>query len=164
MKSHPLFRIQLAGRDGFIALTPCPATKGIDLIDTIKQFKRAGVAAVVTLLSDHELQQLGVYNLKEVCTDHGLSWVQCAIEDGGVPDHTMLALWRQYVPDFINITETKGVAIHCVGGSGRTGLVAAMLLRHLGYTESQAIEAVQAQRPTALTRPNQRDFFTNYLM
>jgi len=40
-----------------------------------------------------------------------------------------------------------GVMIHCVGGTGRTGTVAACALRLLGRSADEAVEIVRAHRP-----------------
>lgn len=43
------------------------------------------------------------------------------------------------------------LAIHCRGGSGRTGLMAAILLLESGYAPTQVKSLVQGVRPKALT-------------
>ena len=40
-----------------------------------------------------------------------------------------------------------GVVVHCVGGTGRTGTVAACALRLLGCSADEAVATVQAHRP-----------------
>ena len=47
----------------------------------------------------------------------------------------------------------KAVAIHCKGGSGRTGLIAARILIDLGIDRSEAVSLVQALRPKAIQHP-----------
>jgi protein-tyrosine phosphatase len=43
----------------------------------------------------------------------------------------------------------KHLVIHCKGGSGRTGLVAAALLMTLGQPQAEAMAAIKAHRPKA---------------
>lgn len=50
-------------------------------------------------------------------------------------------------------TEGKAIAIHCKGGSGRTGLVAAQLLIESGVPFSDALRDVQSLRPRAVQHP-----------
>ena len=45
------------------------------------------------------------------------------------------------------VTSGRGVIIHCVGGTGRTGTVAACTLRLLGRSADEAVAIVQARRP-----------------
>ncbi|WP_448552995.1 protein-tyrosine phosphatase family protein [Thalassotalea montiporae] len=54
------------------------------------------------------------------------------------------------------------VAVHCKGGSGRTGLVIALLLLQLGYNKSEVVEMVQTIRPKALVNPSQKAFFERF--
>ena len=49
------------------------------------------------------------------------------------------------------LRQGEKVAIHCKGGSGRTGLVAAQILLELGLDKIEAKQRVQALRPYALT-------------
>ncbi|QKG65798.1 protein phosphatase [Pseudomonas sp. B14-6] len=51
------------------------------------------------------------------------------------------------------LTEGKTIAIHCKGGSGRTGLVAAQRLIESGVPFSDAIRDVQSLRPRAIQHP-----------
>ena len=48
------------------------------------------------------------------------------------------------------IEQGKCVAIHCRGGSGRTGFMAAVIMRELGRGEAQATDLVKGLRPNSL--------------
>ncbi|MGR5542522.1 phosphatase, partial [Vibrio campbellii] len=50
------------------------------------------------------------------------------------------------------------VAMHCMGGSGRTGLFAAHLLLEKNWPLDKIISEVQALRPGAFTKPVQVDY------
>lgn len=45
------------------------------------------------------------------------------------------------------------LAIHCKGGSGRTGLIAARLLVDRGLPRDQAVAMIQSLRPKAIQHP-----------
>ena len=51
------------------------------------------------------------------------------------------------------------VAIHCKGGSGRTGLVAAKILLEAGFDKIDVKQRVQVLRPYALTLQPHLDWF-----
>jgi protein-tyrosine phosphatase len=57
------------------------------------------------------------------------------------------------------VSRASGIAIHCRGGSGRTGFMAALILREMGVDGTQADALVKGLRPNALTLP----VHTNYL-
>jgi protein-tyrosine phosphatase len=42
------------------------------------------------------------------------------------------------------------VAIHCRGGSGRTGFMAAVIMREMGMDQAQATDMVKGLRPNSL--------------
>lgn len=56
----------------------------------------------------------------------------------------------------------KTLGIHCMGGRGRSGTVAAMLLVELGLTPAKAILAVRAARPGAIENGEQERFVQAY--
>jgi hypothetical protein len=50
-----------------------------------------------------------------------------------------------------------GVVVHCLGGTGRTGTVAACTLRLLGRPADEAVATVKAQRPSWPESPWQEE-------
>ena len=50
------------------------------------------------------------------------------------------------------------VAIHCKGGSGRTGLVAAQIMLEQGMGLEESIRLIKAQRPGAFGAPAQQKY------
>jgi protein-tyrosine phosphatase len=62
-------------------------------------------------------------------------------------------------PELHKILNQDGkVALHCMGGSGRTGLLAVHLLLEKGWELADIIREVQALRPGAFTKPVQVDY------
>ena len=55
------------------------------------------------------------------------------------------------------------IAVHCKGGSGRTGLVIGIILLAYGWSGEKVIKAVQEIRPKALKHPVQLEYFNSYL-
>jgi len=60
------------------------------------------------------------------------------------------------------LSSGKNIFIHCMGGLGRTGVVAAMLLIEAGYSANQAITAVRSSRPHTIETSAQEDFVYGY--
>ena len=83
-----------------------------------------------------------------------IEWFHLPVEDDQAPGEAFNAAWAQHVPRLKQLlTEGKTIAIHCKGGSGRTGLVAAQLLIETGVLFSDAIRDVQSLRPRAIQHP-----------
>ena len=68
--------------------------------------------------------------------------------------------WLAHKLQIIELLNNRSaIAVHCKGGSGRTGLVIGLILVSLGWSKDKVINAVQTLRPKALTRPVQREYF-----
>lgn len=144
----PLNQTNSAG----LIFTPCPGTKGTSVQDALETLKDAGASALITLmpaaeLASHQAQALGDY-----CHATGLVWFHCPIEDDHAPQADFFSAWQQ-AGSVVHqlLTEGKTVAIHCKGGSGRTGLMAAQILLERGLSKDVVKSKVQALRPYALT-------------
>jgi len=158
MDSHP-FDILPLDQGGSLIFTPCPGTKGIDLQTSIAQLKRAGAEAVITLMTDEEMADLEVDILPVVCQQHGLQWFHLPIEDDEAPAAEYQQKWDSQKQQIHNILDQNGtLAIHCRGGSGRTGLMAAILLLERGIEFDQAVSMVKGLRPKALMKQPHIDY------
>ncbi|MDR9828832.1 cyclin-dependent kinase inhibitor 3 family protein [Vibrio sp. FNV 38] len=154
---HPTWQLDL--EKGALVLTPCPGTKDADLDSSLAQLKAQGVEAVVTALDDTELASKDVSDLGDKVQALGMQWFQIEIEDDCAPEAEFSAKWQVASPELHNIVDNGGkVAMHCMGGSGRTGLFAAHLLLEKNWPLETIIEKVQALRPGAFTKPIQVDY------
>ncbi|EGQ7960694.1 cyclin-dependent kinase inhibitor 3 family protein [Vibrio parahaemolyticus] len=155
--SHPTWQLDLDS--GALVLTPCPGTKGVDLQTSLQQLKEQGVQAVVTALDNAELASKDVADLGEVTQQLGMKWFQIEIEDDCAPSEDFVVKWQQASPELHAILAQDGkVAMHCMGGSGRTGLFAAHLLLEKKWTLDDIVREVQALRPGAFTKPVQLEY------
>ncbi|KLV10557.1 phosphatase [Photobacterium ganghwense] len=163
--THPTWELpvnQLADNQeekGALVLTPCPGTKGVSLIDTLTQFASQGVKAIVTAINHDEMQSKGVESLGEEAEKLGIRWFYAPIEDDCAPGAEFAATWSTFNTELHDILAGGGkIALHCMGGSGRTGLLAAHVLIEQGWTLTDIIEQVQALRPGAFTKPVQVEY------
>ncbi|CAM3137944.1 cyclin-dependent kinase inhibitor 3 family protein [Vibrio neptunius] len=155
--THPTWQLDL--EQGALVLTPCPGTKGVDLEASLVQLKEQGVEAIVTALDNTELESKGVAQLGEAAEKLGMQWFQIEIEDDCAPGDDFAAKWQQASSALHQVVDNGGkVAMHCMGGSGRTGLLAAHLLLEKQWPLSDIIKEVQALRPGAFTKPVQVDY------
>ncbi|ARC93342.1 phosphatase [Vibrio coralliilyticus] len=155
--THPTWQLDL--EQGALVLTPCPGTKGVDLEVSLVQLKEQGVEAIVTALDNTELENKGVAQLGEAAEKLGMQWFQIEIEDDCAPGDDFAVKWRQASSALHQVVDNGGkVAMHCMGGSGRTGLLAAHLLLEKQWPLSDIVKEVQALRPGAFTKPVQVDY------
>jgi ADP-ribosyl-[dinitrogen reductase] hydrolase len=106
---------------------------------------------MVTLLEDHEFELLGVTSLPEEVEALGMDWWHLPIRDMATPDEGFEIRWRKTGQELRNLLgDGHSIALHCRGGMGRTGTIAARLLVELGSTPALAIERVRAARPGSI--------------
>jgi ADP-ribosyl-[dinitrogen reductase] hydrolase len=173
--SHPL-RIDsvAAGKDcGLIGLTFCPGKKQSDahsgawnrnLDDDMKAIKVFGAKALVTLMPDSELQSLGVSSnqFRDKTSQLGVDWFQLSIPDAGIPDERFEDLWTNAGPHLrALLKDGHNIVIHCKGGLGRTGTIAARLLIEFGTDAKSAIQFVRKARPGAIENNLQEYYILN---
>ena len=152
--------------NGGLGITICPGKKGdsfygqtwardLDLdMDAIKAW---GATAVVTLIEDHEFETLSVRPLGETVKTRGIDWHHVPIRDLDVPSPAAMARWRALSPRLHQILERGGrVAVHCRGGLGRAGTIAALTLIERGRSASDAIQEVRAVRRGAVETGGQK--------
>ncbi len=155
--THPIWQLNVDA--GALVLTPCPGTKDADLDTSLAQLKQQGVAAIVTALDESELASKGVAELGEKAQQLGMKWFQIEIEDDCAPGDEFAAKWQQASPELHQVIAQGGkVAMHCMGGSGRTGLLAAHFLLEKQWQLDDIVREVQALRPGAFTKSVQVDY------
>lgn len=161
MQAHPYDKLTLNNGASFI-FTPCPGTKDVDLETSVSQLKEAGAQAIITLMYDNEMMKLKAETLPFVCNIFEVKWCQLPILDDAAPNDDFEQGLNKNLNAIINILNNQGtVAVHCKGGSGRTGLVIGLLMTQLGYDKEEVIAQVQKIRPKALKHPTQLAYFNN---
>jgi ADP-ribosyl-[dinitrogen reductase] hydrolase len=118
--------------------------------------------AFVTLMEDQELVRFQVPKLGEAVEALGIDWYQLPIPDGHVPDGGFERAWS-YVGCRLRslLADREKVLIHCRGGLGRTGTIAARLLVELGLSPEFAKDRVREARPGAIENDAQERYVRN---
>ncbi|MFM5621063.1 cyclin-dependent kinase inhibitor 3 family protein [Aeromonas veronii] len=149
---HPFWSLEVPRVDGQLLLTPCPGTQQVPLTLALDQLRLAGAHGVVTLMTSAELIRLELAQLGQQVEHEGMRWFHLPIEDDLAPNADFEAAWQQALPQLRELLgDGKHLVIHCKGGSGRTGLVAAALLMTLGQPQQEAMAAIKSHRPKAFT-------------
>lgn len=115
-----------------------------------------GAVAVVTLVEEHELKALRVQALgAEVAARH-MDWLHLSIADVSVPSAAFEARWAEAGEGLrACLRDGFSVLVHCKGGLGRAGTIAARLLIELGVPAQEAVSRVRTVRPGAVETPKQ---------
>lgn len=110
-----------------------------------------GAIAVVTLVEADELAALKVENMGAAVAARGMRWFHLPIPDVTAPGPAFEAAWADAGPLLRGMLRRGGdIFVHCKGGLGRAGTVAAQLLIELGVDAEQAIADVRAARAGAI--------------
>ncbi|WP_119395303.1 phosphatase domain-containing putative toxin [Salinibius halmophilus] len=152
--AHHPYDILNLDAPGKLVFMPCPGTKGVSLADTFAQLAELGVNAVVSANPDDELQKLNATAIPELCEQHAMRWFHLPAPDDAAPKPAFHQAWLANRVAILSVVARGGtVAIHCKGGSGRTGMIAALIMLEL--SEMHVTERIQALRPNALRLPVQ---------
>jgi ADP-ribosyl-[dinitrogen reductase] hydrolase len=153
---------------GRVGITFCPgkydqrAMSGYwdrDLSIDLDAVRDWGAAVVVTLLEPKEIVLLRVEQLGEEVRRRGMSWFHLPIADVSTPDQGFEQNWV-LAGDALRtlLRNGRGVLVHCRGGLGRAGTIAARLLIELGMEPAIAIDRVRAVRPGAIETREQEKY------
>jgi protein-tyrosine phosphatase len=148
---------------GKLGMTLCPGRRdrgrelGLDL-DVLAEQR---VARLLCLLTDEEIEWAGIANISELAASRGVSFRRHPIRDQGAPgvdDAQELVAWCLEA-----CARGESVVVHCMGGLGRSGLIAACALVGQGASAEEAIAAVRAARgPRAIESREQERFVKKF--
>jgi ADP-ribosyl-[dinitrogen reductase] hydrolase len=170
--SHPLQIAEVAApRGGAVGVTFCPgkhqrsAFSGAwarDIETDVAAIRNWGASTIVTLVTADELVDLKVPDLGEVAAAQGLKWLHLPIVDVSTPTAAWETQWGD-VQSFVHaeLDAGRNILVHCKGGLGRAGTIAARILVERGMAAAAAITAVRAVRPGALETRQQEAYVHN---
>ena len=156
--SSPLRVASVTPGEGYgrIGITLCPGKSdpagmsgpwARDLDADLDAIAHWGATAVVSLITDEELDTLSVRGLPGAVRDRHMEWLHAPIPDGWPPGRDFENAWA-VVGEALRDRLRLGfdVLVHCRGGLGRAGTVAARLLVELGASPDEAIRGVRDER------------------
>ena len=164
MSIHPLFPLTIKNSKAKIILTPCPGTKEADLSTSLNEIKATGAQAVLTFMTKAELDKNELSDIGKSVKGKGMSWFHLPIDDDEAPQAPFLTAWETAGPAVHRLIEQgKTIAVHCKGGSGRTGVVAAQILIERGEKIEPVMKRIKLLRPNAFMHACHRDCLESLL-
>ncbi|MDE2847703.1 MAG: ADP-ribosylglycohydrolase family protein [Gemmatimonadota bacterium] len=157
-ETHPIRVDSVRPKDGYgrIGVTLCPGKKypwGLagnwerDLDPDLDRISRWGATAVVSLITREEIRDLEVQDLSRAVADRHMEWWHLPIPDGQPPGPEFEKAWVHAgaaIRDRLRLG--FDVLVHCKGGLGRAGTVAARLLVEFCERPDVAIRRVREAR------------------
>ena len=132
--------------------------------DQIKNLKLLNCSAIVSLVEDAEFEKMYEKKLfvREIYKNN-LNWFHLPIEDLQPPNHKFIEKWQTTKSLLKNdLIDGKNIAIHCMGGKGRSGTIAAILLIEFGDLHKDVIKVGRKKRKGAIETEEQEKFILNY--
>ncbi|NJC88146.1 MAG: ADP-ribosyl-(dinitrogen reductase) hydrolase [Desulfuromonas sp.] len=173
-QTHPLQidELSIPGVSGIVGMTLCPGKCGDsiygapwqrDLEADLDVIRMWDAAAVLTLMEAHEFSPLGIRVFPQVMRREPFQWLMLPIRDMHPPESGFERQWA-HVRDNLHalLRSGKRILLHCRGGLGRTGTVAARLLVEFGVEPEEAIRRVRAARPGTIETAAQERHVLDY--
>ncbi len=142
MKSD-IYSIESIG-SGFLAAMAKPVP-GEDIGNEFADISRAGIKQIVSLLEAHEANEAGLKDENLLTTQNGMRFVSYPIKDRSLPESVVA--FSKFTKDLYHqIAGGRSTVIHCWAGIGRTGIVAAGVLLHCGFSTKEAFDHISLHR------------------
>ncbi|MBT6139485.1 MAG: hypothetical protein HOH65_18580 [Rhodospirillaceae bacterium] len=153
---------------GAIAMCYCPgridpngdqAVWRRDLAADLARIDAFGVRAIVTLVEPLELETSQIQDIGAQAEALGIDWHHLPIIDREAPGPKFEVYWSLVGRRLrARLAAGERILLHCMGGRGRTGLLAARLLIELGEDPETAILKVRDARQYAIESLPQEDY------
>jgi protein-tyrosine phosphatase len=163
----PIASLAVPGSMARLGITRCPGTRdaaraadarALDLEADLARIAAWGAALLLTLMEQDELARHGVACLG-ACAGRSMVWRGLPIVDRQVPDAAFEAAWPPVAAEVQHrLDRGENVVVHCLGGLGRSGMIAARVLVERGLAPKVAMAAVRAARPGAIETAQQEAY------
>jgi len=139
-----------------LLMTPKPPFGNFKTVeDYLRSLYSEGVETIVVFLEKHE--ENGLIQQYEKL---GFNVIHFPIKDFSTPNS--MEHLSEVVHEIRRELTKHSVAMHCFGGNGRTGLVAASILVQMGMRAEKAINFVRKYRPEAIETDSQEKFIHDF--
>ena len=113
--------------------------------DAMRRMRANGIETVISMLEAHEAEWLGLAAERTAAERVGMEFLSFPITDTQVPANA--GAFRSFVADVARrLDEGQHVGVHCRGSIGRATILAACTLIKLGWSATDALEAIENAR------------------
>jgi protein-tyrosine phosphatase len=137
---------ELTTAGGVMGICPMPGRTGNYAAD-LAAVLAWHPALVVTLAESGELAARKASGLPSDLAAAGVGWLHLPIPDFGTPSRTLRARWPEVS---VQLQRCNRLLIHCMGGCGRSGMIALRLLIDAGEAPETALIRLRTARPCAI--------------
>ena len=112
-------------------VNPLSKDKHLNLKEDIQNFVKLNVKVIICLLNKYELSHIGIELkiYKEICQYNEINLIVFPIIEMSIPETKIEKIDSEIIdPIFEDLNNKKRVVIHCRGGIGRAGTIAALIL------------------------------------
>ena len=127
-------------------------------------FTKNNCSSITSFVEDKEFEKLcdKKYFVKTIYKSN-LKWHHLPITDLSAPKRDFKYKWETTKVLLKNeLINGQNIILHCRGGKGRAGTIAAILLIDFGIDKKEAIELVRSRRAGAIETKIQEDFIFSY--
>jgi len=127
-------------------------------------FRNSNCSSITSFVEDKEFEKLcdKKYFVEKVYKNN-LKWHHLPITDLSAPNLDFKYKWENTKVLLKNeLINGQNLVLHCRGGKGRAGTVAAILLIDFGIEKKEAIELVRSRRTGTIETKKQEDFIFAY--
>ena len=165
-KKQTLSRVKIPGHSASLLLTAFPGRTSTNTFSTKKMssvfnlLEKEACSHFLSLVEDDEFDDYcGKAVLEAEAEKRLINWIHLPIADMDIPKNNTLDGLNKIRPQLLEAIKTdRSIAIHCMGGLGRSGTVAAIILADLGIPLQSAIGVVRQFRPGAIETSAQENF------
>ncbi|MBP79875.1 MAG: hypothetical protein CL926_11470, partial [Deltaproteobacteria bacterium] len=165
-KKQTVSRIEIPGRKASLLLTAFPGRTSANtfsvkkMVSVFNLLEKQRCSHFLSLVEDDEFSYYcGKAVLEAEAKKRLINWVHLPIADMDIPRNNTLNGLNKIRPQLSEAIKTdRSIAIHCMGGLGRSGTVAAIILADLGIPLQSAIGVVRQFRPGAIETSAQENF------
>lgn len=173
-ETHPLRIDTVQARPGWglIGMSLCPGKQQVDGLSghwqrdlgmDLERIRAWDASILVSLVEHREFAALGVEALPGEALRLGMAWRHLPIPDRRPPGLDFEQRWLQVGAELVAaLRDRRRIFLHCMGGLGRTGTVAACLLREAGLDAEQAVAQVRLARPKTIETLEQERYVHAY--